>query len=92
MKLQVFAVFDSKAESYLQPFYALAVGAAIRSFSDAANSESHEFHKHAGDFTLFHLGAFDQLSGQFELLPAAINMGTALQFREASKPQLRVEA
>lgn len=82
MRLQVFTVYDSKAEAYGQPTYAQAVGAAVRAFSSAANQEGHDFQKFAGDFTLFHVGSFDQETGRFTLNDAPVNLGTALQFLE----------
>lgn len=78
--LKMFTVHDSKAEAFIQPFYELATGAAIRAFSSEANNQEHQFHRHAGDYTLFELGTFDQVTGQIELLPAMKNLGTAIQF------------
>lgn len=80
MKLQVFSVFDSKAEAFIQPWYSQTLGTAIRSFEAAVNTEAHDFQKHAGDYTLFHLGEFDQTLGQFTQLPAAVNLGLAVNF------------
>lgn len=84
MKLKTFTVHDCKAESYLQPFYAQATGAAIRMFEDAVNQEGHQFNRYAADYTLFELGTFDQATAAFEVLPAAINLGNALVFKRAS--------
>ena len=87
MKLKVFSIYDSKAEAYLQPIYALATGAALRSFEAAANDEGHDFHRFAGDYTLFEIGTFDQHSGLLEILKAPINLGTALQFKSFTRTE-----
>lgn len=76
--LKIFTVYDSKAEAYLQPFYAQATGAAVRMFESAAKDPEHHFHKHAGDYTLFELGSFDEQTGKLEQLPNHINLGNAI--------------
>lgn len=78
MTLKMFTVFDSKAGAFIQPFFSQSTGTAVRSFEDAANNETHEFRKHAADYTLFELGEFDQNTGTFEILDARINLGNAL--------------
>ena len=55
----LFTVYDAKAEIYLPPFFVPTVGIATRAFSDAINSDTHQFGKHPHDYTLFRLGSFD---------------------------------
>lgn len=81
MKLKIYSVYDSKAGSYLQPFYAPTRGVALRMFENAALSDDHDFGRFSADFTLFELGEFDQNEGKFELLEAHENLGTALRMR-----------
>ncbi len=79
MKLLVFSVYDSKVEAFLQPFFAPTKGAALRSFTDACNSGDHEFNRHAGDYTLFLIGSYDEKSSLLE--PCTLeNLGVALTF------------
>jgi hypothetical protein len=78
-KVKVFAVFDSKADAYLQPFFMSTLGQAIRSFTDAAASTDHQFGKHAADYTLFHLGDFDDATGKFTDLLTPVSLGSALE-------------
>lgn len=66
MKLSIFSVFDSAAGAFLQPFFAPAVGSAVRSLTDAVNDDKHEFSKHAADYSLFILGSFDDADGTIE--------------------------
>jgi len=77
MLLQVFTVFDSKAEAYLPPFYMSAIGAALRNFGDTCSTPDHPFHKHPQDYCLFHIGSFDDATGHIELLTAPISLGLA---------------
>ncbi len=80
MKLEVFSVYDSKAEAFIQPWYSQTLGTAIRSFETAVNKEGHDFQKFAGDYTLFHLGCFDQSEGHFDQKATPTNLGLALTF------------
>ncbi len=80
MILQAFAVMDSKADAFLPPFFYDTKGQAIRSFSDAVNEEGHQFRKHAGDYTLFHVGGFDQDLGVLVAHNAPVSLGNALTF------------
>ncbi len=75
--MKIFAIFDSKAEAYLNPFFNPTAGVALRSFAQAANDEQHDFNKFAGDYTLFELGSFDPQTGTISPLSAPHNLGTA---------------
>lgn len=63
----VYTVYDSKSESYSPPFLARTHGEAIRSFEQAARTEKHQFNEHAEDFTLFHLGNWNDNSALYEM-------------------------
>lgn len=78
MITQVFSVYDSKAESYIQPFFAPTVAVGLRLFDQAVQDERNDFHRFAGDYTLFHLGAFDSATGVFTNLEHTANLGLAL--------------
>jgi len=82
VKLEVFSIFDSKAEAFIQPWYSQTIGTALRSFEQAVNKEGHDFHKFSGDYCLFHLGAFDQTKGVFNQLTSPVNLGLALNFKK----------
>lgn len=66
--MRVFSVFDSAANAYLTPFFLDTVPLALRAFTAACNDEGHQFHMHAGDYTLFEIGAWDQHSGELSTL------------------------
>lgn len=79
--LQCFAVYDVKAEAYLRPFFSETRGLAVRSFGDVVNDPSHEFCKHAEDYTLFAVGIFDTEKGSF--VSKVESLGNALTFMRA---------
>lgn len=64
---EIVAVYDSAAEVYGSPVFVGSVGLAIRSFGDEVNraAEDNQMHRHPGDFSLYHLGSFDDSTGKF---------------------------
>lgn len=64
---QVVAVKDSAAETFGQPFFVSAVGAAVRSFQDEVNRSAADnpVYQHPEHFSLWRLGTFDDVSGEF---------------------------
>ena len=88
MKHNVFAVYDTKANAYLTPFFLPTVGMAVRVFSDCVNSDSHQFGAHPEDYTLFQLGIWDDATCQFEKLETkkAIHNGVELVNDEPASP------
>ena len=77
MVLQMFAVFDSKAGAYLQPWFSQTRGTAIRAFAGAGADASSDFAKFPEDFSLFHIGEFDQAEGKVIPARAPECLGTA---------------
>lgn len=61
--MNIYTIFDTKAEIYNQPFYANNNNHAIRMVGDALGDPNHDFAKHPEDFLLFHIGEFDQDNG-----------------------------
>ncbi len=80
MILLAFSVFDAAAEAYMAPTFMQTKGQAIRSFADAVNEEGHSFARHAADYTLFHVGMFDESTGMLKPLDIPDSMGNALTF------------
>jgi len=67
MLQQIFTIYDSKIEAYLQPFFMPTKGAAIRAVTDTLASPDHIFAKHPEDYTLFHLGSYEDGKSTFEI-------------------------
>lgn len=85
MKLEIFSVYDSKAQAYLPPFFLPMVGQATRIFQNCANDSAHQFGANPGDYTLFHLGDFDDDSAKISLKATPRNLGIAQEFKSAPK-------
>jgi hypothetical protein len=67
MILEVFTVYDSAVKAYLPPFYGRSKGEAIRSFTEAVNDRGHQFNKYPADYSLWHLGKFDDSNAAFKV-------------------------
>lgn len=87
--LKIYSVYDSATMAYLQPFYCRSHGEAIRSFTDAANTAEHNFHKHADDYILFHLGDFNDATGELIPLAERKSLGLASEYVSWKGTELR---
>lgn len=77
MMYQCFCVRDNAIGAFLPPFFTRSRGEALRSFSEAVNDEKHQFHRHAADYTLYAIGAWDDTNGLLSPLePARIASAT----------------
>lgn len=79
---QVFTIYDSKGEVYLPPFCSRTKGEALRMFQETANDLKSNICKYPSDFTLFHLGAYDDAEAKFSLAVTPISLGVAIEFKE----------
>lgn len=86
MLLKVFCIYDIKAETYLNPMYFRRTEEAVRSFSEAANDPSSNFHKYAEDYALCEIGTYDDDTGLHSpfVIPKVINnaLQASIQHRE----------
>lgn len=64
MILNVYSVYDKKAQCYLDIFYRNHDGEALRSFSDRVSESNSLYAKHPEDYSLFKLGQIDTTSGE----------------------------
>lgn len=68
--LQLYSIYDIKAQTFNKPFFCLHVSEATRSIQasfDLPKAEQPWFVKHPEDFKLFLIGTFDPKTGGFAL-------------------------
>jgi hypothetical protein len=82
IKLQVYSVFDSKAEVFGTPMFFQTAGIATRAFGDECNRTESELHKHPEDYTLFHIGEFIQDTGLMVPLKTPASLGLAIEYKK----------
>jgi hypothetical protein len=85
MILNIFTVFDSKAEAYLPPFYMSSIGQAQRAFTDSVSNPEHQFGKHPEDYTLFLIGNFDDSSCAIDMHTTPVSLGTGIELSSVSQ-------
>lgn len=75
MIVQAYSLFDSKAKLFSQPFFALNDAVAKRMCHASAQGDS-ALAKNPEDYSLFHIGEFDDDKGL--LFPAGQNVNVCL--------------
>ncbi|QKI28884.1 VP5 [Trichosanthes kirilowii gokushovirus] len=78
----VCAVRDAAMAAFNRPFFAPAVGAAIRSFTDEVNRkvEGNPLAAHPEDYELFQLGSWNDETAVFAQLEQPHSLGRAVQY------------
>lgn len=80
MIMQIYTVYDNKTEVFMRPWYALTDGEAMRIFTDAVADPQSPYSKHPLDFTLYHIGSFNDHGATFEGRDPIHQLGTAVDF------------
>lgn len=80
----IVSIFDSKVEAFLAPIAVPNVAVAIRQFQHAINSAGTDFNLFPADYTLFHVGEWDEKNGVPTALsaPKSIVLGSLLVKKE----------
>lgn len=81
----VVAVFDRAAMIYGRPFFVVAPGQAVRSFTEEVNrrdADRSEFAKHPADFELWSLARYDDATGSFEGEPELLVRAKDVQVKD----------
>lgn len=77
---KMFAVRDTKAVAFLQPFFSSANGAALRALSDSVTEGKSPIAAHPEDYILYEIGTFDDVSGEIEGLAPIKLLASASDF------------
>lgn len=88
MIVNMYAIYDSKAAAYLQPFFCSNHALAFRNLERAVKNPQSPFAEFPADFTLFHLATFDDVKGVLNPLKVGESLGNLLQFMsQTDSPQ-----
>lgn len=82
MILQVYAIYDSKAKAFTQPFYAPNRDLACRYFANGANDPNLQLCKNSEDFTLFYIGEWNDEDSSFKVILTPDPVGIASNFKK----------
>ena len=82
MKIKAYAVYDNKAEAFMQPFFAGNAGLATRTFADNAKNPESIWNRHPNDFVLYEIGEYDENQGILVNYENNKNLGMAIEYIE----------
>ena len=66
VKHEMFVVFDRASAVYAGPFLHQTIKVAERWFMDVCSNKDNQIAQHPDDFTLMHVGSFNDGTAQFE--------------------------
>lgn len=75
MQYQMYSIFDLKVGIYHTPMCFRSPGEAIRAFVGSAKSGDTLLSKYPRDFSLYHLGSWDDETSAFNVLPEPAFIG-----------------
>lgn len=82
MKHQIFSIYDAKANAFNTPVYLPNQAIAERSFKIAANDPTSFIGQCPTDYTLFHLGEWDDDNATSTLNPSPVAIGLASAYKD----------
>lgn len=87
MLYELYSIYDNTTETFNLPFHSLGEKNAIRNFTIAANTPGSLIHSCPQDFSLYHLGVYNDQTGKTENFqqPAKIINATSVIKQEATE-------
>ena len=82
MKQRMYTIYDSKAETYLPPFYFQSHRDAIHAVTQTVNDGTSTINSYPEDFTLFHIGEYDSHTASINMLEAKKSIGTLSEYKQ----------
>lgn len=82
MKLEIMTVLDKKARAFCSPFFVTHIAVGVRTFSMGANKPDTNVWAHPEDFALYHLGTFEDDSGECKLHPQPQHVAEAINLKK----------
>lgn len=87
MVLDMFTVHDSQAGAFCTPFFSSNISTAMRSFAFAANDLDQDIGRFPSDFTLYHMGTYDDSNGEITTVPL-FKLAHAVTLVKQQQPQV----
>lgn len=88
--IKVYSIFDTAVGAYMNPFFQLADGAAIRLFQNTVNNKESQIYRNPDQFILFHIGEFDDKKGEF-ISVAPRSLGAGLLYKDTISVHIDAE-
>lgn len=81
MIYDVLAVYDKKAKAFFPPFFSSNVAVGVRMVASAVNDPTHQLSKYSADFSVYHLGMFNDEHAEFTLFPEKVVYAECVQLK-----------
>lgn len=88
MMLRVYSVFDRKALSYANPFYAVNDASAVRIVSDAAGDDQTSLSRHPNDYVVYCIGEYNTDKGELVPYSPLVHLVDVIALIKAPAPVL----
>lgn len=82
--MKIYNVYDAKAECYLTPIFFKTHALAIRAFENAINTPEHDFNRYSEDYTLFHIGDYDEDNGTITPVLTLVPLSKANELKKGT--------
>lgn len=82
---KAYIIYDCKSESYSPPMLHLAVGDALRAFTQAANAQDNQIGLNPEDFSIFEIGEYDERTGIFTSYENRTHIANALDLVQSKE-------
>lgn len=79
MEVRSYSIYDTKAQAFNAPFFAANDEVAIRMSRDAVNRQEGVYAAHPEDFVLYHVGGFNDQTGELVGYNPAIHVCSFLE-------------
>lgn len=90
-RLLIFSVFDEKAQAYSKILGVhTTINVAIREFTVACQNPETFYNRFPNDYSLYHLGTYDEISGRITSFPEPRFVIRASEILNLLKPQSEV--
>ena len=90
MKMNIYTVYDDAAKAYLTPFFLQNDSMSKRIFKDCSNDENHAFGRNPADYTLFHIGEFNDTTAEITYLSPYNNLGNAVEYVNIDADEIEI--
>jgi len=79
MLVQIYNIYDTGPKVWRFPLFHICHRDFMDSWVESVNNPKSEFYKHPGDYTLFHIGEYDDVTCKFNMFDAPIRLSCAIE-------------
>lgn len=82
MRFQLCSLYDMKVRVFMRPFTVAHVSMAQEALASAVNDPEHPCSAHPEDYTLFHIGTFDDDTGRIDSFSQPVHVALASSYQK----------